>query len=298
MGLLSGLFKTKKKDVSMQPMLTNQQLEAQKALLDFGLTGKGPAGFQAGEGIDTSGFDFGLKDLERSGLSRIAGLLGSGTPEGIETARGGLSRLVDAPFDSETPFGGFSAFKRQLQREIDEADDVIDRESAITGSRFGSRILGEKGDLAEKQSDIIATTLADLFRQSQDRSLSAASSLANLEGLSEGIERGRVEDAFRFGGLERDLKNTKAQIDFNEKQRQRDEKLAALAGLETVFGRNVGFGLKDFTKKSPSTFQAILGETNPFIGSINTHKFGNVPNQASMADLVRLATSLSKGGVG
>lgn len=261
---MSGLFKSKSKNISEVPLITPEQSQAMNILLNFAKTGSLPTGFQAGAPLNISNFDFDMTGAEGLGQNLLVKLLSGGEPEGLSTARNTLTGLANEKFNLDDPSNGFASFSRQLSRGIKDADDVLNREAAITGSRYGSRILGEKADLAAQQSDIISSRLSDLFNQSKNRSLNAALGLGNIENISEGINQGRVTSAFGLGGLERDLANQKAQLEYSELTRQRDEQLATLTGAESVFNKQIPYGITNYDVKSPSLFSQLL---NPIIGS-------------------------------
>jgi hypothetical protein len=251
-------FKGKSETITAEPMLTDEQKRAMTALLNYGMTGTTPSGYQAGQPYDLSGFNFDTSNLENLGLSQLFNLAGRGGPSGLNTARNTLSQLTDLTFDPDDTSTGFGAFKSQLARKVQDASDVLDREAARTGNRFGTAIAGEKRDLAAEQSDQIASKLADLFNTQQNRALSASLGLTSLEGAAENIAQNRISQLFNYGGLERDLQNQKANLEFSDWQRKRDEQLSSLTGLQNVFNRNVNFGVLSQDVKSPSLFSQLL----------------------------------------
>lgn len=297
MGLFGSLFDKRKKTTTQEPMLTKEQLDAQSLLLDFAKTGRTPTGYQAGEAYDLSGFNFSPTGVETQGMAALSNLLSGGEASGIGTARDVLTGLATAEFSPDDASTGFGAFKSRLDREIKEASDVLNREAAITGSRYGTQIGREKTDLAERQGDIIAGTLADLFNAQQNRALKAATGLAGLESGAQAMEQARIASAFGFGGLQRDLQNQQAQLEYNERQRQRDEQLQSVGALQNLFNRNVPFGIKSVTTEQPSVFSQIYGQINPFVGSYNQARYGT-QGQATIGDMLKLFMSGGTGGFG
>lgn len=259
MGFFSDLF-SNSETVTAQPLLTKEQKEAMQALLNYGLTGRTPSGFQAGEAADLSGFNFDIQPGEVQAQNYLSALLGP--QSGIATARNRLTDIANQEFDPSDPSTGFAAFQRQLSRATKEADDVINREAAIQGNRFGNRILEEKTDLAERQSDVIASQLGQLFNQQQNRALQASQALGGLEQTGAGI----ASQLFGVGGAQRDLQNAEAQLKYNDRQRQRDEQLGALTGLNTVFNRNVPYGVTSQEVRSPNLFGQLLGAAGTGLG--------------------------------
>lgn len=297
MGGLSSLFKSKSNTTNLEEMISPEQKQARDLLMLYGQTGATPTGYQAGQSGDLSGFDFGLSPYETSGLSSLFDLQGANAP-GLTTARDTLTKMANTEFNPEDQSTGLGAFRKSLQREVGSASDVLNREAAITGSRFGTAIAGEKRDLAAQQSEQLASKLAELFTGQQNRALSAAQGLTGLESTAANMEQNRLAQLFNYGALQRDLQNQKAQLAYNDKQRQRDEQLAAFGTMGDIYTQTNQYGLKSMTTKTPSIGMAMLGESIPVIGSYNTHQYGYNTNQTSISDLEKiLAKRFSGGGV-
>ncbi len=277
-----GLFSSKSKTTTLEPMLTDEQKQAMKLLTQFGTTGQ-LGDFQAGQGYDFSGFDTGLNQSEIMGGDILSGMLQSGTPESLTTAQKTLTDIANRQFNPDDPSNEFAAFNRQLAKQTKSADDVLNRESAITGGRFGTGIQKQKQELATNQSDIASSKLAELYSQLQQNKLSAASGLTGIAGVQEGINQDRVRAAFTYGQQQRDVQNQKAQMAYDDWQRARTERMSSISGLEGVMNKNVQYGLKSATTKSPSTFMSMVGEMIPAVGSYNTHQYGYTTNQTSIS---------------
>lgn len=282
-----GIFSSKSKTTTLEPMLTDEQKQAMAALSAIG------NGDQSS--YDLSGYNFDMSSLENMGQSQLYNLLNSGTSTDLTTASKTLQDIANQTFNPDDPSSGFAAYSRQVARANKTASDALNREAAITGSRFGTGIQRQKTDLAAQQSDILGTKLGDLYNQLQSNKLSAASGLTNLAQAQENINQNRIAAAYSYGTRERDLQNQKAQLAYDEWKRGRDEKLNALS---TVFNKNIDFGLKSWTTKSPSTAMAMWGEMNPFIGSYNTHQYGYTTNQTSISDAIKAMASMGSGGMG
>lgn len=293
---MSGFFDTKNDRIEQKPIITPERRKALDLLSEFGQTGN-LNGFVAGQGADLSGFDFSPTDIEASAGNRLKGLIDSDSPAGIGTARDVLTGFATSEFDLDDPGNAFAAFRRQLARGIGDANDVLNREAAITGNRFGSRIINEKGDLAARQSDILSSEIGRLFEASQGRKMAAAGGLADLEGLNQQIEQSKIAQAFQLGSLKRDLKNQQAQLKLNDFLRRQNERLQSITGgLGTVAQTPIPFGVKTLTKESPSTFMSMLGEFSPAVGSYNTHKYGYTTNQSSLSELSDILAQAYTGG--
>lgn len=292
---MSGLFKSRSNTTTLEPMLTPEQQQAMSSLLQFGQTGQ-VGNFQAGQAADLSGFNFNLTGPESQGLNALNSLISQGSVNGIDTARKNLTNLSNPNLDFTDPSSPFAAFSRQVSRATQNASDVLNRDAAITGNRFGTQIGKQKTDLAAQQSDILTSELGRLFEGAQNRSLQASQGLGQLAAVEDQINQSRIAQAFNLGSIQRDLQNQQAQLKYNDFIRARDERLNSIGGLNTVFGRNVDYGLKSLTTEQPSVFQSILGEFSPIVGSYNTHKYGYTTNQSSLSELIDLALKASQTG--
>lgn len=282
MGLFD-LFKSKSNTTNLEPMTLPEQEEARKLLLQFGSTGK-MGDFTAGTPYDFSGFNFNLSPTEDLASSQLYRLLGSDGPQALKMAQNVYSGIANQPFNPNEPDSPFSAFRRQVQRATQDASDVLNREAAITGNRFGTQISKDKADLAVQQSDLLTGELGRLFEGAQGRALQAAQGLGQLGAIEEQINQSRIAQAFNLGGVQRDIKNQEAQMKYSDFLRQRNERLSSLGGLSDVMNSNVDWGLKSLTTKSPSTFMSMLGEIIPGVGSYNTHQYGYTTNQSNMKE--------------
>lgn len=296
MGGLSSLFKGSSKTTTLEPMLTDEQKKAMGLLTQFGSTGQ-IGDFQAGQQYDLSGFNYGMTPAELTGGQLLEKNLAGGLPQGMTDAQSALTGMVNAKFNPDDPSSGFAAFQRQLARKTQGASDILARNAAMAGSRFGTQIGKDMTDLAAQQSDITASTLADLWRQTEANKLNAASGLNVLAQNQENINQSRIQQAFQMGEQQRNIQNQKAQAQYEEWQRARNERLASIDALSGVMNKNVDFGLKSYTQKSPSTFMKMFGEINPIAGSYNTAKYGYTTNQTSLSkSMEQLKKLASLGG--
>ncbi len=253
-------------------MLTEEQKEAQKLLSQLGSTGS-INGLTLGKPYEGSLGDFSLTDIEGLAGGNIEGNIGS-TPQSVTDATGALTRITNQGFDPNSPV--FKTFEKALARSTRDQADVLGREAAITGDRYSTSIGKEKGLLAERQSDIAAEKLAQLFNQAQDRSLQASGALGSL-GLNQAAnERANNQLALLFGGIQRDLKNQEAKAKLNEFNRQRSEKLGRIDVLSNVFNKQVPFGVKSIESQSP--FSQLLNSTLAAAGEGIVTRFTGNPS--------------------
>jgi hypothetical protein len=262
-GVAGYLSKNKKKTVELDPYagMTPEQKASMATLFNYGQTGATPSGYQAGEAYDMSGFNYGLSPYEQAGMASLFDLRGANAP-GLTTARNTLTGLANTEFNPEDQSTGLGSFRKALQRETNAASDVMNREAAITGSRFGTGIQRQKTDLAAQQSEQMGAKLAELFNNQQNRALSAAQGLTGLESTAAGMEQARLAQLFGYGSLERNLQNQQAQQAYADRQRQRDEQLATLGALQTVLSKGTNPGIMKYEYTQPSAFQQFTDSYN------------------------------------
>lgn len=287
---MSGLFKSKSSTTTLDEMLTPEQKAAMATLNNIGQNG--------GEAYTGSLGDFTQTETQNLSTNRLYDLINAGNPAGYDTARTTLTGLANNKFNPDDPKSGYGAYKSQADRAFNSANDVLNREAAITGDRFSTAILKNKQDLGAQQSDILSSKLAELYNAAQDRSYNAANALGNLETQVGNNTRANLGMGFDpgQGGLQNTLNNAMAMAKYNEFKRQQDVKLNALGA---VLNKNVPFGQMSTTKNAPSIFSQMVGEVIPVVGSYNTAKYGaeNAPNQTSIAEAVKLAMKMAGGGL-
>jgi hypothetical protein len=290
-----GFFSSKSKTTTLEPMLTDEQKKAMALLQQFGATGQ-MGDFQAGQGYgDLGDFNFNMTGVENMGQDQLMNLLSSGTGSDMSTASRTLQEMANQKFNPDDPSSGFGAFSRQVARAGKTASDQLNQEAAITGSRFGTGIQRQKTDLAAQMSDQLGSKLGELYGQTQNQKLSAASGLGALAQAQEQMNQNRIQAAYTYGARERELKNQQAQLAYDDWTRARSERMSSISGLESVMNKNVDWGLKSYTQKSPSTFMSMMGEISPAIGSYNTHQYGYTTNQSSISDAMSMLQKMYGG---
>lgn len=266
MGLFDGLFGGSE-TYNLEPMLTDEQKQAQKLLLSLS-NGGSIAGLNLGDLYSGSLGNYNLSPTTQGAVNSVSALLNAGTPSAYQTAENTLTKLADTSFNPSDPSSGYAAYQRQVARATNDANDVINREAAITGNRFGDRILNTKSDLAAQQSDILATKLAELFNAGQNRALSAASGLTSLGTAQNQTALNTAQMAANLGDLQRMLDTAKAQAQYSEWQRARNERLGtSVDALNSLWGKNVDYGMKSYTQPTSSPFSTLL---NAGLGALGT----------------------------
>jgi hypothetical protein len=257
MGGLSSLFKSKSSTTTLEPMLTAEQKQALSALSAIG-QGSGVTYGNLGD------FNFGMTGVENMGQDQLMALLSSGTGSDMSTASRTLQEMANQKFNPDDPSSGFAAYSRQVARAGKTASDQLNQEAAITGSRFGTGIQRQKTDLAAQMSDQLGSKLGELYGQTQNQKLSAASGLGALAQAQEQMNQNRITAAYTYGARERDLQNQKAQLAYDDWQRARTEKMNSLS---SVANANIDWGMKSYTTKTPSLFSQFAGKVLDGVGS-------------------------------
>lgn len=266
-GVAGGLFGgSKKKSVTLDPYagMTPEQRQAMQLMQQFGATGR-IGDFQAGQGYgNIDDFNSDMTGVENMGQDQLHNLLSSGTGSDMSTASRTLQDIANQQFNPDDPSSGYGAFQRQVERSGQTASDTLNREAAITGSRFGTGIQRQKTDLAAQQSDILGSKLGELYSEGQRNKLAAAGGLSELAGLQENISQGRIQAAYQYGQRERDLKNQKAQLAYDDWQKSRDERMQSINGLNTVLNKGTTpvWGGTTQQYSTPTGFQSFLNGMN------------------------------------
>jgi len=260
-GGLMGAFGGGGDDIELKDMRSEEQKRAAAILMQLGETGSG-GGLTLGKEY---GGELGAYDLEKQTQMGGKELEGLFTSPDISKARDTFTNLADTTFDPSDPKTGYAAYSRALARSGKESEDVINREGAVTGNRFGTAIAGEKVNLAMQMQDLRSQKLAQIYQASQATQLAGAQGLtgladqmANIAGLNIG-----------YGEMQRQIKDQKANDALTEFKRVRSEELSRIDILQTEANRNPYMGISSIPG-SPSPFSQL---TNSVLSSAGK-KFG------------------------
>ncbi len=213
-------------------MYTPGQKKSVTALQDLASTGTG-GGITLGQQYGGKLGHYQQTPGELGALSSLQGI--SGGPD-ISKARETFADLADTKFDPSDPKSGYAAFSRALAREGIKAEDVMERESAITGSRYGTAIAGEKANLAEKMFDIKASKLAELYQGARKQQLAGAEGLQGLASQEAGLQQ--IISA--QSAMQRQIKDQEAMDQYNEYKRTRNEELSRIGMMEEQWRNPMG----------------------------------------------------------
>ena len=255
-------------DNELEDIRTKEQKAAAAALQQLAMSGSFD-GINLGEGYggtlgayDTSG--------QETAYNQLMSLYGGGA---LGTAQDTMTKLTNLEFNPDDPSSGYAAFSRQLARAGEESSDVLNREAAITGSRFGTAIAGEKADLAAQMQDQSGSFLAQLYNQQQNRALQAAQGLTGLAGQQANIAMSASQQAAMVNAI----KDQQAKDAYSEYKRQRAEELSRIDLLQTESNRNPYLGVSSLPG-SPSPFSTLA---NSVLSSLGQDIGGNLSGSLS-----------------
>jgi hypothetical protein len=262
-GLFGG---SKKKSVTLDPYagMTPEQIQSMKLLQQFGATGQ-IGDFQAGQGYGNLGdFNFNMTGVENMGQDQLMNLLSSGTGSDMSTASRTLQEMANQKFNPDDPSSGFAAYSRQVARAGKTASDQLNQEAAMTGGRFGTGIQRQKTDLAAQMSDQLGSKLGELYGQTQNQKLQAASGLGNLAQAQDQMNQQRIQAAYTYGTRQRELQNQKAQLAYDDWTNARAERMKSISGLQTVLSKGTTpiWGGTTQEYSTPTGFQSFLNGMN------------------------------------
>lgn len=300
MSWLSDFFKEKKgKTITQEAMQTDEQKQAMKMLADFASTGKF-GNYQAGDAYGGSLGDYEMTDATKLGQSQLIEMLKGALPEAFTMGQNEFKNvLATDKYDPNAEGGVYSGFKRNVMRESQDAKDALQRDLAITGDMYSSDRAKQLGILGERTSNSLQDKLAELYDQYANRRLGAADKLGQMGIQEEGLKQNRINLASTIGDIQRQLNDQKAKSLYADWNRARGEQQSQIDAAKTLFQKDVPYGIKSFTgPDKPSTFMSMWGETNPFVGSYNTHQYGYTTNQDSMAQESENIANMFGGGGG
>ena len=250
MAFLGSLF-GRGKDIELEDLTTPEAKQSQALLQQLATTGSG-AGINLGQSYGGQLFDPTMTGAEKQGISQLQGLFGG---QDITKARETFTGLADT--------GGAEIsdeYIRMMKRARGKMGSALERESAITGSRYGTAIAGKKGELDESFLDMMGVKGQELAMQQKSQQLAGAQGLAGLFGQ----QAGAAGQLTQIGGLERQLKNQELQAKLQEFQRQRGETLARVDLLGQEASRNPYMGVSSLPG-SPSAFSGLV---NTVLGGV------------------------------
>jgi len=280
-----GMFSSKKTTVGLEPMLTEEQKKAQSLLSSFSQTGK-VGDYQAGTSYDKPLGVYERGATEQAGANRLSDMMGAGQSDVLGLARDEIRKTLSGGYDPTTS-GYYQPFKREVMKQSGEQSDAMKRNLAITGDLYGTEFGKQQRQLGEETSAQLTGALQELAESERQRRLGAAQSAYGLEGQAQNQEMQRIGASMEAEREQRMLQDAEARDKYSEWQRGRSEYLNQIQTATDLYNKNVPYGIKQQTYKSPSTFMKIYGETNPMAGSHNQAKYGYTTNQTSMGQTMQ-----------
>jgi hypothetical protein len=243
-------------------------------------TGTG-AGLTLGEGY--SG-DLGYYHRTPGETRAVEGLWGLASGDALNTAESTFKNLANLEFNPDDPSSGYASFSRALAKAGKESSDALNREAAITGSRYSTNIGRQKADLSADLANQRGMFLADLYKGQQQLALRGAEGMQNI-ALS---RAGLFQDIANQEAITRMLKDKQAKDRYAEFERQRGEELSRIDLMKDQFDNPLGsYEIKE---------QTMLGKLMPSLaGALGTAFLGPIGG-AIGGGLVSMFTGGNGGG--
>lgn len=237
------------------PMETPEQRAARQLLLKYATSGQ-IGDITAGQDLQLGQGNYNLSGLEQSGLSRLNSMIAGGQPEMYGVANQGIRDLMNtstAGLDAQ-----FSPFKAIAEREGQTAMDAAKRGAAFSGNLYSTDTVRKLGDVAARTNESKMAELSRLTEGALNRKVQATGLAQQAGSLEESTNRGRTQDAFTYGGLERTLQNQQVEAANAEKLRRRQEIMGQLDAAGSVSGASVPFGVPEIKTPKPNPYMDFL----------------------------------------
>lgn len=261
---IASLFGRKKR-TSQVPLETPEQRAARQNLLRFSDTGSF-GDFEAGEELPLGYGDYGMTGIEEQGLSGLQGLLRSGIPSQYNLGDEAISSFLNP--DPAAVQSQFEPFKAKTERQIRESNEALKRNAAFMGNLYSTDTIEKLGDIQARGNETLTSELARLTNEVLNRRLQAIPLAYQSGAMQEDVAQGRLDSAFRYGGLTRALNDKAIKERDAEILRRRQELQLPIQAAQTVAGQTANFGIPE-VKTSP--YQEFLG----MVGNIGGQYLGN-----------------------
>ena len=244
--------------VSQVPLLTQEQIDAQKMLMNFAKTGK-YGNYTAGEGYTGSLGDFNTTGTENLATGKLNDLLSSTLPEIYSQGQNTLSDFLTTDKYNPMANGGvYDAYKGTVQRQITDAENATKRSAAFGRNLYSGDTIRKLGDVQAKGQEALSSKLADMYQTYVGQKLQATPLALQAGQGAESMAQNRIAAGYQYGGLQRTLANQESSAKYNEWLRQRQDALTPLSSASSVMGTPVQWGVPSVTTQNPSGFENIL----------------------------------------
>lgn len=255
-------------DVSQVPLIDPAQEEARKNLLQFSKTGT-MGNYTAGTPYGGSLGDFGLSALESSGLGQVGKNLTSGPGALATLGTGALTDLLGT--DKYNPLnqtGMIKGLTDAIDYNTGLATDAAKRSASYTGNLYSTDAVKSLGNVQAQGNNTKATTLANLYSQYVQQKLGAIpQAFAAQQGMDQTAEQ-HLQDAFTYGGLPRSLNNARDQAQYQEFQRQQQEKQGQVTAGTNLAGSNVPYGTPTVSVPNSNPWMDVMNLLASFGGKV------------------------------
>jgi hypothetical protein len=220
-----------------------------------------------------------------SALERLLQQATSGTGD-FGTAQNVYQGFADlGQFNPDDPKWGYSAFNKALAKAGSESASVLERESAITGNRFGTAIQGEKADLAENLNLQRQQRLAEIFQGSQQFAALVAQGLTGLANQTAQLAGLNID----YDDYQRQLQDKKAKDELDEFLRQRQEQLMRIGLMQDIKATPMGtYKTKDYGLAGD-----VLGMLGGYLGTRTANSGSTKSSQPSVTSTGSVSSSSS-----
>lgn len=239
--------------IDQVPLRTPEQIAAQQALLGYGLTGTGLPGFSEYTG-DLG--DFNETDLEKSGISKLTGLVNGGRPGIFDAGQNTVNDFLTSDKYNPLAAGGeYQPFKDELARNLQEETGNLKNSLAFSGGLYSTNTGKQVQNLNARAGNDLSSKLASLYSNYTNQKLNAASQAGQFAQEGQNLDLGLVDASQRYGGLSRDLTNAGDQSKLAAFYRSQQPRLQALQG---VAGAGANYGVPSLTVPSPDPLQGLV----------------------------------------
>lgn len=257
-----GFFNKTSTTTKLEPMKEKWQLDTGEAIAK--MAQKGIAKYDPGVGYSGK-FTAGNTPFEKQSLDILnqymgdpnrQALLGAGQQQLLDTMSG---KFMDP---SQSPY--LKAMERIGKRQLGEQIDVSRRARGAGPNFFHTQTGAEEGKLRGNYLDTLAAItgkfMGDERTQERTRGLEAARSAIGAGDPLKAIGAGQS-----FGALNRVINQSDMDKRYQDWLEGRNELQGAVGAGQNVFGTNIDYGVKSFTKEGASPFSKVMEIAGPAI---------------------------------
>jgi len=229
--LAGSMLQPKQGSVSLESQETPEQKNARKQLAAMsGSTYGGALG------------SYDMTDIEKQGLGKLQAILSQAQPITSRLGSEEVQRVLGtSAYDPYAEKGIYSGLKRNVMKEAGEAENILNRQAAMTGGLRSTGLETEKGKLVQETSGKLSDILGQLYQQYGNQRLQAAQLGSQMGAQEQQQELAEVQASQTMGNLERMLKDAEAKDKYAAWQNEQGQKLKSLSatlGYQPQYGLN------------------------------------------------------------